>query len=167
MINFPDHFLFFYFFLYFKICKYDKDKWYFLFLFLLEKWKIRLTGVCTDPEGLVLELKLNKHFKNGPQFSFDKYWVFFWSFFLKAKQTFCKNFIKLCKYLVSWSENFMPIKTQPFGLIVLNSYSWMAFRTTNNTRTEVNNLLCYTLFLFVLIGKQLFKPARLVWSTDS
>ena len=51
MINFPDHFLFFYFFLYFKICKYDKDKWYFLFLFLLEKWKIRLAEVCTDPNA--------------------------------------------------------------------------------------------------------------------
>ena len=48
MINFPDHFLFFYFCLYFKICKYDKDK-YFLFPFLLEKWKIRLAEVCTDP----------------------------------------------------------------------------------------------------------------------
>ena len=101
----------------------------------------------------------NKHIKNGPQFSFDKYWVFFWSCFLKAKQNFCKNFIKLCKYLVRWSENFMPIKNPPFGLIVHRSYSWMAFRTTNNTRTEVNNRLCYTLFL---IGKQLFKPARLV-----
>ena len=26
MINFPNHFLFFYFCLYFKICEYDKDK---------------------------------------------------------------------------------------------------------------------------------------------
>ena len=48
MINFPDHFLFFYFCLYFKICKYDNDKEYFLFPFLLEKWKIRLAEVCTD-----------------------------------------------------------------------------------------------------------------------
>ena len=51
MINFPDHFLFFYFCLYFKICKYDKDKEYFLFPFLLEKWKIRLAEVCTDPRS--------------------------------------------------------------------------------------------------------------------
>ena len=48
MINFPEHFLFFYFCLYFKICKYDKDNEYFLFPFLLEKWKIRLAEVCTD-----------------------------------------------------------------------------------------------------------------------
>ena len=48
MINFPDHFLFFYFCLYFKICKYDKNNEYFLFLFLLEKWKIRLAEVYTD-----------------------------------------------------------------------------------------------------------------------
>ena len=54
MIDFPDHFLFFSFFLYFKICKYDKDKLYFLFPFLLEKWKIRLAEVCTDHLGLTL-----------------------------------------------------------------------------------------------------------------
>ena len=42
---FPDHFLFFFFF---EICKYDKGKYYFLSPFLLEKWKIRLAGVCTD-----------------------------------------------------------------------------------------------------------------------
>ena len=48
MTNFPDHFLFFSFFLYFKICKYDKDKQYFLFPILLEKWKIRLAEMCTD-----------------------------------------------------------------------------------------------------------------------
>ena len=36
MIDFPDHFIFFYFILYFKICKYDKDKQYFLFPFC---WK--------------------------------------------------------------------------------------------------------------------------------
>ena len=52
MINFSDHFLFFYFILYFKICKYDKDKYYFLFPFLLEKSKIRLAEVCTDLNGL-------------------------------------------------------------------------------------------------------------------
>ena len=51
MINFPDHFLFFYFCLYFKICKYDNDKEYFLFPFLVEKWKIRMAEVCTDPIG--------------------------------------------------------------------------------------------------------------------
>ena len=50
MIDFPDHFLFFSFFLYFEICKYDKDKKYFLFPFVLEKWKIRLAEVCTDGE---------------------------------------------------------------------------------------------------------------------
>ena len=54
MIDFSDHFLFFSFFLYFKICKYDKDKLYFLFPFLLEKWKIRLAEVCTDHLGLTL-----------------------------------------------------------------------------------------------------------------
>ena len=58
MINFPDHFLFFYFCLYFKICKYDKDKEYFLFPFLLEKWKIRLAEVCTD---LVASIKLHSN----------------------------------------------------------------------------------------------------------
>ena len=52
MINFPEHFLFFYFCLYFKICKYDKDNEYFLFPFLLEKWKIRLAEVCTDQGAL-------------------------------------------------------------------------------------------------------------------
>ena len=57
MINFPDHFLFFYFFLYFKICKYNKNKSYFLFPFLLGKWKIRLAEVCTDrTEATVLSL---------------------------------------------------------------------------------------------------------------
>ena len=53
MINFPDHFLFFYFCLCFKICKYDKDIWYFLFPFLLQKWKIRLAEECTDQNTLV------------------------------------------------------------------------------------------------------------------
>ena len=52
MIKFPDHFLFFFFCLSFKICKYDKDKEYFLFPFLLEKWKIRLAEVCTDHVSL-------------------------------------------------------------------------------------------------------------------
>ena len=59
MINFPDHFLFFYFCLYFKICKYDKDKEYFLFPFLLEKWKIRLAEVCTDPKCITSKSQLS------------------------------------------------------------------------------------------------------------
>ena len=42
-------FFFFYFFPYFKICKYDKDNQYVLFPFWLEKWKNRLAEVCTDP----------------------------------------------------------------------------------------------------------------------
>ena len=58
MINFPDHFLFFYFCLYFKICKYDKDKEYFLFPCLLEKRKLRLAEVCTDPEGRIKQVNI-------------------------------------------------------------------------------------------------------------
>ena len=51
MINFPDRFSFS---LYLKICKYDKDQYYFLFPFLLEKWKIRLAEVCTDQQAFQL-----------------------------------------------------------------------------------------------------------------
>ena len=63
MIDFYDHFLFFYFILYFKICKYDKDRYYFLFPFLLEKSKIRLAEVGTDrgfPDIFGVRIKMSE-----------------------------------------------------------------------------------------------------------
>ena len=99
MIDFTDHFLFFSFFLYFEICKYDKDKKYFLFPFLLEKWKIRLAEVCTDP-------RLANSHKQPHSLVFPPYpsWVVFGCIlisFMSDSLSVFTNYIYLCLFHLS------------------------------------------------------------------